>query len=229
MTSPRKSGGFSLFSLIVGIAVVAALAMLGLGVFSHAQQQAKGVTCTSNLRQVGVALHSYLADHNGRYPPSRSNPAYQTEDNGFAGVHWQDALKVYLHPYSGSPVTSTMAGPLWCPADLARRDGLAQHSYGVNTYIGGLEPLEKQNIRVEPNPGQRLYLVEATRNTRSTCNFSHNTWPFNNGDPSKPDTDVHVDFRHNGVANGLFLDGRVSALKVQNLRGQNPSKPIVAP
>ncbi len=229
MAPPRKVSGFSLFSLLVGIAVVAVLATLGLGTYSRAQQQAKAVSCMGNLRQIGVALHSYLADHNGRYPPSRSNVAHKTEDNGFAGVHWQDSLKLYLNPYSGSPVTAEMAGPLWCPADLPRRNGLAQHSYGVNNYIGGAEPPEKQNIRVEPNPGQRLYLVEAMRETRSTCNFSHNTWPFNSGHPSKPDTNIYVDFRHGSIAHGLFLDGRVAGFKVRDLRGQNPSKPIPAP
>lgn len=227
--SLQKQGGMGLLSLLAGMAVVAVLATLGLGMFTRAQEQARAARCMNNLRQIGIALHAYLADHSGRYPPNRSNLAYKDEENP-AGVHWQDALKRYLKPYPDSGnITGEMAGVFWCPADLARKERLAQHSYGANTYIGGLEPPEKQTIRLEPNPGKRLYLVEATRSTLSTCNFSHNTWPFNNGPQGQPNTTVYVDFRHRGTAHGLFLDGRVAALREKDLRGQNPYTAIAVP
>lgn len=223
--------GVSLLSMLVSVALIAVLAVLLLSVSGKMTASARSVSCVSNLRQIGTALHAYLADHNGQYPPNRANPDFKTEENP-AGVHHQDSLKVYLRPYpdKGVTITAELAGPFWCPADLSRREGLAQHSYGANTYIGGAEPREEGNIRREPQASRRLYLVDSMRESLSTCMFSHNTWPFGNtGSSKEPSTDIRVDFRHDGKANGLFLDGHVETFALRQLRGADPRKTIALP
>lgn len=217
--SLRELGG-SLLSVLLTLVVVAILFVFLHGASQGVAHKSRQAHCLNNLRQIGIALHLYLADHQGMIPPNRSNKSYWTEETP-AGVHWQDALKHYLSPYPDyGTITPEMAGVFWCPADLDRRQRLAQHSYGCNTFIGGGGSLIR--YQSEPRPSHRIYLLEATVSTRSTSMFSHKTWPFNAGSKVAPDTDVRIDFRHEGRANGLFLDGHVATFSMEYLYGKDP-------
>jgi prepilin-type N-terminal cleavage/methylation domain-containing protein len=58
---------FSLIELLVVIAVIAVLTSLLLPVLTKAKDRAKLAVCTSNVRQVGLALKMYVSDA-GRFP-----------------------------------------------------------------------------------------------------------------------------------------------------------------
>lgn len=65
-----KKLGFTLIELLVVIAIIAILAAILFPVFSKAKATSYKVSCTSNLRQVGVAFRAYLDDWGGIVPPS---------------------------------------------------------------------------------------------------------------------------------------------------------------
>jgi prepilin-type N-terminal cleavage/methylation domain-containing protein len=64
----RRRAGFSLAELLVVVAVLAILAGLLFPVFAQAKLRSAQASCTSNLRQAGVALSLYLENHQGEYP-----------------------------------------------------------------------------------------------------------------------------------------------------------------
>jgi len=67
--------GFTLIELLVVIAIIAILAALLFPVFSQARESARRTQCASNLKQIGSAFTMYLADHDQRYPqPLRDQP-----------------------------------------------------------------------------------------------------------------------------------------------------------
>jgi prepilin-type N-terminal cleavage/methylation domain-containing protein len=62
--------GFTLIELLVVIAIIALLAAILFPVFGRARESARRASCQSNLKQVGLGIIQYTADHDGYIPPA---------------------------------------------------------------------------------------------------------------------------------------------------------------
>ena len=74
-----KQRNFTLIELLVVIAIIAILASMLLPALSQARKKSQATKCTSDLRQIGVAINLYMADWDSFF---RSQNATTASENG---------------------------------------------------------------------------------------------------------------------------------------------------
>jgi prepilin-type N-terminal cleavage/methylation domain-containing protein/prepilin-type processing-associated H-X9-DG protein len=117
-SNARQDRAFTLIELLVVIAIIALLAAILFPVFARAREKARQTTCTSNLRQIGLAMEQYLIDYDSTYPCHTSDPYL------WQGEHFRWPIMPYLaigqeqasgsYNSTGGPNTAAI---LHCPSD----------------------------------------------------------------------------------------------------------------
>jgi prepilin-type N-terminal cleavage/methylation domain-containing protein/prepilin-type processing-associated H-X9-DG protein len=170
VSSVRRA--FTLIELLVVIAILAILAALLLPALARAKDSGRKAACISNLRQIGLAIHAYAQDHNGKIPYGPNAPPFSHPAEFYPSTGSPTSL---LSLRSGVPVAlglllkdhlAQTPKVLFCPgadqtvdadAELAKvGTNQAQCSYyyrhGGVTQLFYTPPTEPGSIHLE-NPG----------------------------------------------------------------------------
>jgi prepilin-type N-terminal cleavage/methylation domain-containing protein len=123
---------FTLIELLVVIAIIAILASMLLPALAQSKEKARRAACTSNAKQISLAMKMYVDDNNGSYPPRFPDPAAGSPFpcKPCRTTNWTQYAIPYL---PGTTNLTNVTGVFVCPADQGIPQAIAADPYNAAT------------------------------------------------------------------------------------------------
>ena len=205
-----KVSGFTLLELLVVVTIISLLMSMLLPALGAAREAAKGIYCSSNIRQLQLANSQYSMDHRDTWPGRGDNSVNDDYDNTLCSwVPCGDARdsrfnikKGVLFPYIKNPTLYR------CPSDPAPSNGQISYSINANIYSTNVALPSVRPTITYPKPEKfttqtdRLVIFVDESNQQNDGNFK----------PIRPSVSYFGDvpaWLHNNKAAFGFFDNHV--------------------
>ena len=228
-----RSTGFTLVELLVVIAIIASLTTLAALGARNVIASSKQAACASNLRNIGLALHLYAQDHDGRFPETTHSTDLETA--------WIYSFQDYLGDFEKTRI---------CPPDPKGAERLKAKgtSYILNSYIfvPEVDPFGEptgpalNRLSAIPDPSRTIIACICSDSTGTGPGNDHthsnqwSSWASLAGDISPGRFGGSMTDNTKGRSNYLHVDGRVESIPAIEVKpkidaGINIAKPPGVP
>lgn len=241
MTYSRGRAAFTLIELLVVIAIISILAGLLFSAFFSAREQARQISCASNMRQLGFAFTQYIQDYDEILPGAAAggDPGvgqagwiyYSVYDNSGTGGSRFDVTRGSLYPYIKN------AQAYICPDDANGQASGDSYAYNSCLTVPGATTSMwpgKALSSIKDAASTMMATEEGDSSSRSTNDGLFNMF---NSDYATDPTVTGYDYgafatRHSGGCNLLFVDSHVKwglATSASTLASPTGGSAVVCP
>ena len=237
----KKLQGFTLIELLVVIAIIAILAAILFPAFAKARESARRSSCSSNMKQIGIATMQYTQEFDEKYPM-----LHFINDTG-QEVRWQEAVSPYIKSgdaYATGRISGS--GGVWdCPSATAQ-PGIYGANYGLMQDGPGFGTATGVSIAGVDAPSQTILVAEKGLHNGNSGWLQFQNWEgmwtaagggnannnyaypdhldvnFDKDDSASSAAPVYNDwnsasmmprYRHLETSNFLFSDGHVKSMR----------------
>jgi prepilin-type N-terminal cleavage/methylation domain-containing protein/prepilin-type processing-associated H-X9-DG protein len=206
-----RQRGFTLIELLVVIAIIAILAAILFPVFAKARERARMAGCTSNEKQIGLAITMYASDYD-------EVMCGQPEGEGAPGYDWGDwSTKPIQYNWAAQLLDYTKNKKVFCcPTQVTNCGTYGISSWGNISYqLNGM--VNRASLASMPRPAE----TDAMWEDHYSMPWARSYW--NNYSVAKGGYDYGsygvfkypdiAEVVHNGGANYIFCDGHVKFLR----------------
>ncbi len=200
-----REEGLTLVELLVAIGVIAILVLLSLTVSSSLALQAKEGKSMQQLRQIGVALHAFISEHNGQIMPR----AYAATGIPKGESRYWTATLYNYHYLRDKRAFYDPRFPPYGPDEAAssqRIEGGTPATYGMRDWVKPGEAILTSTTRV----AKPVTVVREPANFFIVADSYWVAWETQGYGISPGETSENrVRLSRGGKAGALFLDGHV--------------------
>ena len=195
-----RKHGFTLIELLVVIAIIAILAAILFPVFARAREKARQASCSSNLKQIGLAVLMYAQDYDEHFPAECNGPLAAQPQGVALVTKW--CWRVNTAPYIKN-------GQVWiCPSDSG--NAMTANPGQNSSYAYNCKNFSNQSLAAVTAPADLMMVIDFTGPEHAKPFRTDGTVICGNGCCGNIRDAAYVGgARHNSGSNLTYGDGHV--------------------